>query len=51
MAQFLKFKLLFALKENFNGAQFYKEMHFKIWLFQKVRIKLQWLRKLAAEMI
>ena len=53
MAHFSKFKLLFALKYHFNGVQVYKEIlkfgYFK--KLEKVRIKLGWLRKLAAEMI
>ena len=34
MAQFSKFKLLFALKLNLNESQFYKKI--KFCLFQKV---------------
>ena len=49
MARVPKFKLLLALKSNFNGGQFFKEIskfdYFK--KLEKVRIKLQWLRKLA----
>ena len=49
MVRFSKFKLVFKLKLNFIGGQFYKEKskfgYFKKW--KKVRIKLEWLRKLA----
>ena len=52
MAQFSKFKLLFALK-NYIGGQFYEDIskfgYFK--KLEKVRKKLQWLRKLAVERI
>ena len=53
MARFSKFKFLFALNLNFNVGQFFKEMskfgYFKKW--EKIRIKLEWLRKLAEKMI
>ena len=49
MAWFSKFKFLFALKLSFSWGQFYKEIpkfgYFKKW--KKVRIKLEWLRKLS----
>ena len=35
MVQFSKFKLLYTLKLNFNGGQFYKE-NIKTWPFRKV---------------
>ena len=41
MAQFSKFKLPFASKQNINGGQFYKEIS-KFGLFQKVGKKLQY---------
>ena len=52
IAPFQKFKFLFALKQNFNGGQFYKEIS-KLGYFKKlgkVRVKLLWLRKLIVEM-
>ena len=53
MSKFSKFKLLFAIKQKFNGGQFYREIS-KIGYFkklEKVRIKLEWLTKFAVEMI
>ena len=51
MAQFSKFKLLFALPQlNFNGGQFYKGIT-KFGYFKKlkrVRIKMKWLKKLKS---
>ena len=35
MAQFSKFKFIYALKLNFNGGQFKKNV--KLWLSQKVK--------------
>ena len=35
MAQFFKFKMLFALDINFNGAQFYREIS-KFGYFKKL---------------
>ena len=37
MAQLKKVKMLCALKSNFNGGQFYREIRIRICLFQKVR--------------
>ena len=41
MARFLKFEMLFALKLNIKIGLFQ--------IFEKVRIKMEWLRKLAAK--
>ena len=51
MAQFSKFKMLLALKSNFNGCQFHKVIskfgYFNKW--KKVRINIERLRKLKSE--
>ena len=53
LPEFSKFKMLFALKLHFNWGNFYTETskfgYFKN--LEKIIIKLQWLRKLTAEMI
>ena len=52
MAWFSKFELLFAIKKFFSGNQCFKDIsnfgYFK--KLEKVRKKLHWLSKLAAEM-
>ena len=53
MAQFSKFKFLFALKFNFNGGPFLKKNQNLVISKRgkEVRIKLEWLRKLPEKKI